>query len=880
VRRVLPLALAIAFLSVPAAASAASRIDVGVGRADITPPTGYYMMGWVRSDGVIIGQHTRLWARVIVLKQGKRKIALITEDLNGIPGGMLKQAADSLKRRGYSERNVLDSASHTHAAPTSFYNFTTYNSVFMTQRSPTDFDLSGTRDPQLYTFMVKRLALAIRRADSNLGPGAVGWGKTQITNLTANRSLEAHLADHGIHLDYGKGSPAMDPQGPLHTIDPDASVLRVDKFIRGRRVPVGMWSTFADHGTVNKFQFTYYNEDHHGAATQRVERSIRRAGRVPAGQAVVNAYGNTDEGDISAGLTRSGPAAADYVGSREARAFMAAWRQAGRHMQRAPVLDWRWTRMCFCGQNTAVGPVADHGAFGLSEFTGSEEGRGPLYDNTRTPFEGDHLPMGAGGLPANPVADPAQGDKIVIGAPLDVPKAVPLMALRIANRVIVSVPGEMTEEMGRRVRAAVLAATAKAGVSAAVISGLANEYADYFTTPEEYDTQHYEGGATIYGRASSVAIQEALTKLAGTLVAGQPAPAAYPYDPTNGIAPNGAAFSPGAAGGKASGQPAAVARRLGHPSFTWQGGARGYDRPLDKPFVSMQRRTARGWRTVDTDLGLAVLWTVDSDGVYTARWEVPLSAVTGKYRFVITANRYGLKSRAFTVRPSRALTALAVPGGVELRYPPAQSHEAVGEPPGDVTADLTNRPSKALSGRAIFVVNGRKVTVKPRRDGLFKVPAGTQLKRGAVSDRYGNGNGNALTLEGEPAGAPRRPDPSITDGTAKRRLNAARRRWNRHSPRSYTYRVQLSCFCGSDIRPHTFVVRNGKPEDPPKGWRYVATAKRLFKLVREAIRQRPDGLRVSYRRKNGLLKVLSVDPDRSAVDEEYTYIVDRFRRLP
>src|SRR3954454_14312628 len=264
-RRGLAVLVALSALVVaPATAAAAGpALDVGVGRADITPPTGYYMMGWVRSDGVIVGQHTRLWARAIVLREGAKKVALVAEDLNGIPGGMLAQAADAVRDLGYSQSNVLDSASHTHAAPTSFYNFSTYNSVFMTVRTPTDFDLGGTLDPQLYAFMVKRLALAIRRADSNLGPGAVGWGATQITDLTANRSLEAHLADHGIQLDYGKGSPSQDRSGPLHTIDPNVNVLRVDKLIGGRRVPVGMWSTFADHGTVNKFQFNVYNEDHH-----------------------------------------------------------------------------------------------------------------------------------------------------------------------------------------------------------------------------------------------------------------------------------------------------------------------------------------------------------------------------------------------------------------------------------------------------------------------------------------------------------------------------------------------------------------------------------------------------------------------------------------
>jgi neutral ceramidase len=754
------LALGAALLALPAGASAAGGIDVGVGRADITPPTGYYMMGWVRSDGLIVGQHTRLWARVIVLRQGGRKVALITEDLNGIPGGMLAQAAEMDKDLGYSQENVLDSASHTHAAPTSFYNFPTYNSVFITVRTPTDFDVEGALDPQLYAFMVKRLALAIRRADANLGPGAVGWGETTIDDLTANRSLEAHLADHGLNLEYGKGSPSQDPDGPLHTIDPDVHVLRVDKYLgrKRRRVPVGMWSTFADHGTVNKFQFNVYNEDHHGAATQKVERAIRRSGRVPRGQAVVNAYGNTDEGDMSAGLTRSGPAAADYVGTREASAFMHAWRQAGRKMRRGPALAWRWTRMCFCGQDTAVGPVADKGAFGLSEFTGSEEGRGPLYDNTRTTFEGDHLPVGAGSnlpLPGNPAADPAQGDKIVIGAPLNVPKAVPLMALRIGTRMIVSVPGEMTEEMGRRVRKSVLDASAHAGVTTAIVSGLANEYADYFTTPEEFDMQHYEGGATIYGRASSVALQESLTALAGALAAGKAAPDAYPFDPTNGVKPDGQPFPAGADGGAVTAQPKATASRLGRPAFSWKGGERGYDRPLDRAFVTVQRRAKRKWRAAATDLGLNMLWRVDGSGVYTAEWEAPLSARRGRYRFVVRANRYVLRSKPFTLKRSRALKVVPVNAGtarvgLELRYPGAVEHQDLGDPPGDLTATLTNRPAKARSGRSTFLVGGRGRTVRANRGGVFSVaaPAGAavSVKAGGVRDRYGNVNGNALTL--------------------------------------------------------------------------------------------------------------------------------------
>ncbi len=536
-------------------ASAAPKLQVGVGRADITPPTGYYMMGWVRSDGVIIGQNTRLWARVIVLRRGGSKVALVSEDLNGIPGGMMDQAARRVHDLGFSERNVLDSASHTHAAPTGFYNFPTYNSVFMTIKSPTSFDLTGKLDPQLYSFEVRQLAQAIRRANADLGPGKLGWGEVSIDHLTKNRSLEAHLYDHGIHLPYGKGKVSEDPKGRLHTIDPGANVLRVDKIIGGRDVPVGMWSTFANHGTVNHYQFTYYNEDHHGAATHLVERAIRRKGDVPKGQDVVDAYGNTDEGDQSSGLDKWGPAQADHVGTVEARKFMAAWRQAGSHMDRTPTLARRWTRMCFCGQQTPAGPVANKGVFGQAEFTGSEEGRGPLYDETRVPFEGDHLPVGAG----------AQGDKIQTPIPLNVPRAVPLMALQVGDRMVVSVPGEMTEEMGRRVRHAVERAAAGHGVVRAVISGLANEYADYFTTPEEYDAQHYEGAATVYGRASSVALQETLVQLTRDLVSGDKAPKPYAYDPRNGIRAKSPPFPKGAEHGRIVRQPQRTTRRLCTP---------------------------------------------------------------------------------------------------------------------------------------------------------------------------------------------------------------------------------------------------------------------------------------------------------------------------
>src|SRR3954467_878844 len=178
--------VALAALTVLAVATPASAdtLRAGVGRADITPRTGYYMMGWVRSDAVLHGQNTRLFARAIVLQEGARKVALVAMDVNAISGGVVAQAAEELKARGFGQSKILVSASHTHAAPTGWYAFSTYNTVFMTVNSPTDFNVTGSLDPQLYSFMVRRLVTAITRADDNLGAARAGWGATKLLGLT------------------------------------------------------------------------------------------------------------------------------------------------------------------------------------------------------------------------------------------------------------------------------------------------------------------------------------------------------------------------------------------------------------------------------------------------------------------------------------------------------------------------------------------------------------------------------------------------------------------------------------------------------------------------------------------------------------------------
>src|SRR3954451_1950344 len=335
-------AVALALILACLAPASASALDAGVGRSDVTPPTGFPTMGYVRDDAIARGQHTRLFARAIVLRQGETKLAIVTIDLGFTPGGLLVEVAQRLAARGFSERNIIISASHTHSGPAGYSNFDSDNFVAPTMGDPANFKLAG--DPRLYGFLVERIALAIVRADDGLGPARAGWGSASLLGVTDNRSLEAHLADHGLDLPYGAGRVEQDPGGYPHTVDPEVDVLRVDRVARRRSVPMGAWLDFADHGTVNPYQLGVYNADHHGPASRLFERAVRRAGHVPASQDVVGAYGNADAGDMTAGLRGRGPAYAQHVGQQEADAFLRAWRAAGARLSARPPFALRWTR--------------------------------------------------------------------------------------------------------------------------------------------------------------------------------------------------------------------------------------------------------------------------------------------------------------------------------------------------------------------------------------------------------------------------------------------------------------------------------------------------------------------------------------------------------
>jgi hypothetical protein len=122
-------------------------------------------------------------------------------------------------------------------------------------------------------------------------------------------------------------------------------------------------------------------------------------------------------------------------------------------------------------------------------------------------------------------------------------------------------------------------------------------------------------------------------------------------------------------------------------------------------------------------------------------------------------------------------------------------------------------------------------------------------------------------------------DPSITDGSAQARLDAARARWAAHGYDDYRFTVQRLCFCGpSDIKPRRITVRDGRPRRPPRFVRDIATVKRLFAAIQRAITAKVHTLDARYGA-TGMPRHVFINPLQGLADEEETYEARRLRPL-
>ena len=675
-----------------------STLRAGAARRDITPDNGGEFFGYARPDKLAEGVAIRLFAHALVLDDGEQTVALVAADL-GAPKTR-EAVLKHVRPLGFDRETLLFACTHTHAGP----------------------DDSGE-------WIAAQIGDAVAAADERCRPALAGWGTAEVPDANRSRSVEAHLANHGQDHQPGTGTPDLDPDGPDHTRDTTLRMLRVE---RTDGTPIAAWAHFPVHPTAYTPHNTTFSADLAGVATRRFIETF-------ANDAPLAMYTNGALGDlIPVYDDYNMHAVADRTGARIALGMEDAWQAAKNPLSSEVPVDGRATTAIYEGQEVEPGKrVASEAQFGLPFFGGGQNGPSLFFD---AGLEGMRLPEDE--------ADPVHGRKITVDTgPWAWDSEVEAQALRVGDRILLSTAGEPTTETGRRTRTAA-AAVAPDMFKDIVPVGVANGYHGYFTTPQEYDQQHYEGGHTVFGKYTALVLEQTHVDLVQELVNGDAASRG-----SSGTRPETPAAPVGGGSDNATltdGPPATV-ERMAIVTVGWEGGPGGRDRPVGEPFLVLERRDDGAWTTAATDLGLGFVWR-EEDGTYQARYDVPPDLPTGTYRFRVRGAEYDLETDSFEIRPS---TALRVRGVRAEHHGAATTLVFLAQNPApDPDRHLRTRSVIPCGGSLTFEVGGmkREADWDEDRGGWTAVVGDTTegdrvtVPEGGLVDSSGNRSGAAVAL--------------------------------------------------------------------------------------------------------------------------------------
>lgn len=233
----------LAACTLPAAAHGA-ELKAGVAKVDITPPTGVRMWGYFDRLAGAKGTLDPLYARVLVLEAGEKRLALVDLDLGRTFGLASLERLRAAARQSSGISYTLVQATHTHAGP-----------VIM--------DDYPSGPPAWETAAIEKIGKAIEEAHAHAAAAQLGTGYGA-TYIGYNRRR--------VNPD---GTVTMFWNNPTHVptapVDPTVSVLRVDT-AEGK--PLAVLVNYSCHAVVLGPDNLQFSADFPGVMTKTVEQAF------------------------------------------------------------------------------------------------------------------------------------------------------------------------------------------------------------------------------------------------------------------------------------------------------------------------------------------------------------------------------------------------------------------------------------------------------------------------------------------------------------------------------------------------------------------------------------------------------------------------------
>ncbi|MEK6324535.1 MAG: neutral/alkaline non-lysosomal ceramidase N-terminal domain-containing protein [Acidobacteriota bacterium] len=220
----------------------AQSFKAGVARADITPAPGVELWGYSNRSGPATGTLDPLYARVLVLDDGRQAVAVVTLDLGRSFGQPQLNFVRERVRQMHRVNEVIFIASHTHSGPV--------------------IDEDYEEVPEWEQRALDKIVQAIGTARGRMTEARLGVGYGQAI-LGHNRR---YIQSDGHVKMLWRNSTGQ----PAGIIDPSVGVIRVDD---KQGNPLAILVNYACHPVVFGPDNLRYSADYPGAMARLVEAS-------------------------------------------------------------------------------------------------------------------------------------------------------------------------------------------------------------------------------------------------------------------------------------------------------------------------------------------------------------------------------------------------------------------------------------------------------------------------------------------------------------------------------------------------------------------------------------------------------------------------------
>ncbi|TGK09744.1 alkaline ceramidase [Leptospira selangorensis] len=532
---------------------------VGAAKADITGPFVQSSTGYNSPGDEMSGLAMRLYSRAFVIERpGGARVAIVTNDMihmyQSVKMGVIKKLQADGYGSAFNNDNVLLFATHTHSAPSNISWYTLFNL----------FNGVVGFDKVHYNIVVNGIADSIKAAYNNRREARIKFASGNLSNFANNRSSAAYAWN-------------LDKTNYSSNINETMSLLR---FEGTDGSPIGLLNWFAVHGTSLGITNRRAHGDNKGYASYLAESTfggnfVAAFPQGPMGDVSPNTPDPSDitkpflrPNDIDPSLdalenpivhgTKQGTRALElYNAATTTLTGNIGYRHSHVVWNNKIAVDPSYIGTFSMPWDTGTGNTTCVATIGGGFLAGDEEGapvefakEGEIRNNfvfengvwvkknySLTNLSGAAQILGylwplaqlALSSTKYEACDKEKFTLLPVGevdsfwfpnpqVPF-VPVVLPLQVITIGNTAIVASPFEVTTNAGRRLKAKLTTTLAAAGISNVVVGAMANAYAQYLTTREEYSAQNFEGGFTAYGPWANAALIQEFDRIAKDIVA-------------------------------------------------------------------------------------------------------------------------------------------------------------------------------------------------------------------------------------------------------------------------------------------------------------------------------------------------------------------------